>query len=308
MKDEKYIPEIMCCCDDGFIVPLVTMLTSLSKNLEIPLVKVNIVTYKLSVVQIKQIKQILNYTNLELKFYNGNCIVPDIFPECEQYPKSIYLKLYGLNLVSCDIDKILYLDTDLIVLSSIHRLFQIDLNENLLLAVPEMGATLQYASSKNGIYNYKDLNIPGKHKMLNSGVLLINLKKWRKENILGKMEAYSEIHRNHIRLFDQELFNVFLWNDWQELNPQWNVSTDYYNRKGWLLNELNQQEYEMIRKNAKIIHYTKVPKPWIDRCAHPDKRIWEMYFQCALANAPLGFKPYYKDTSPICPGESGEIF
>ena len=60
MKDEKYIPEIMCCCDDGFIVPLVTMLTSLSKNLEIPLVKVNIVTYKLSVVQIKQIKQILN--------------------------------------------------------------------------------------------------------------------------------------------------------------------------------------------------------------------------------------------------------
>lgn len=304
---EKYIPEIICCCDNGFIVPLVTMLTSLSKNLEISLVKVNIVTYELSIVQIHQIEQILNYSNLELKFYDGNSIIPDVFPECEQYPKSIYLKLYGLNLVSSDIDKILYLDTDLIILASIHHLFEMDLNNTMLLAVPEMGESLQYASSKNGIYNYKDLNIPDNHKMLNSGVLLINLNKWRKENIISKMETYSKIHRNSIKLFDQELFNVFFWNDWKILNPQWNVSTDYYNRKGWLLDEVTQQEYENIRKDAKIIHYTKVPKPWIHKCEHPDKKIWETYFQYSLANAPLGFKPYYKNASPICPGESGEI-
>lgn len=299
------VPEIVCCCDSGFVLPLVTMLTSLSKNLEIPLVRVNVITYNVTCEQLVHIKKIISFENIELIFYNGNTLIPDIVPTCEQYPKSIYLKIYGLNLLDPKIEKVIYLDTDLIVLSSIDKLYDMDLEGKMLLAVPEMDETIQLAKSKSSIQNYSELSIPANHKMLNSGVLLINLSKWRKNNICYKIEQYLKFNSKSIKLFDQELINTVLWDDWESLPLKWNITTDYYCRNGWLSNEISDKEYNEIRRNACILHFTKVPKPWIKGCKHPDKYVWENYHSIVMDNAPIGFIPYYHNAPPICPGDSG---
>lgn len=302
----KEILNIVCCCDRYFMIPLIVMLFSVSKNLQKPLVKIHIITYNFSEDELEYLKQNTNFSNFQVYLYNYNeDKLLNIFPECEQYPKSIYLKIYIPNILPSEIKKVIFLDSDLIVLSSIHLLNEINLENKIILAACEMGETLQYAKSKNGIGNYKKISIPGNQKMFNSGVMVIDLQRMREIKFIKKVEDYCKIYKNNIKLFDQELFNIILWKEWKELNPCWNVSTDYYKRGGWL-SELSDSMYNNIRKSAKIIHYTKVPKPWVTGCNHPDRTIWEDYFKCVPCDYKNIYIKCYNNPVPIVPGESGE--
>ena len=128
------------------------------------------------------------------------------------------------------------------------------------------------------IDKYNRLRYPPSKGYFNSGVLLINLKKWRDEQIIVKFVEFMQNHSDWIKLHDQDVMNkVFcddklilpITNNFQE-GHLWNdIFYDYWKYEKQVL---------AARKDPVVIHYTD-SKPWIEGCAHPFKNEFFRYLK-----------------------------
>ncbi len=137
-----------------------------------------------------------------------------------------------------DCDKVLYLDSDTMVLSSLNELFKINLEKNYIGAIGE-----QY---------------------FNSGVILFNCDIWRKEHVFEKIDNYVKLNRKKIKCADQDVLNAICKNRKLVLPPEYNYCELYKNI-----------EYE-IMKSPKIVHFVG-PNPNRFDCMHSLKYKWVEY-------------------------------
>ena len=98
--------------------------------------------------------------------------------------KTSYLKFFIADLLP-QIDKIIYLDGDLIVTDSMHKLWEIDLQENLLAAVEDVGYSY---------WNQHNPELKLKFKCMNSGVMILNCKLWREQKLSEQLLACAKQH------------------------------------------------------------------------------------------------------------------
>ena len=158
-----------------------------------------------------------------------------------------------------DLDKILYLDSDIIVKKDLSNIFSIDITKYYAAVVKD--------------YKAMDYNPPQtvklglKHKAyFNSGVMLLNLSKMRKENITEKLVEYR---KNGINYFmDQDAFNAVFNEDVLYISFLNNVILSvlgYFEiekiNKYYELKEYSS--YKDIYNEATIIHLASPYKPWI---------------------------------------------
>ena len=176
-------------------------------------------------------------------------------------------------------EKVIYLDSDIIVLGDINKLFEMELGNKALGAVHEMNKKAMYVSLMWGIKPCRELGIPLKSHYFNAGVLLLNLKKWRDENISKRIFDYFQKYEKYVYFHDQDGLNAVLWNDWAELPPVWNVMTAFYEAKDWTESTFDQNEYRYVRENVELIHYINCTmwKPWMDKSTHPRKEEYNKY-------------------------------
>ncbi|RYE13600.1 MAG: glycosyltransferase family 8 protein, partial [Rickettsiales bacterium] len=137
------------------------------------------------------------------------------------YPITIYLRLFAPYAVGLEYQKIIYLDVDMIVYDDISKLYHIDLGNNVLGAVQDYMPTFNHPRA---IPNYNELGIPGETKYFNSGLMLINSKKWIEEDIANKVIRCMNDNQGHIIYPDQYGLNITLSNRWLEINLAWNCS------------------------------------------------------------------------------------
>lgn len=150
---------------------------------------------------------------------------------------------YRLKLASLlpQIDKILYLDCDVIVNSDINDLFKTDISEYYAAGVMDtaMKSSGWVPKMENGNIYY------------NAGVLLFNLEKIRHDDIESKFEQYTRENIKNIRVGDQEIINVVCQGKIKQIESEWNVQSS---------NFVNRSDYT---KAPKIVHYVGRQKPWI---------------------------------------------
>lgn len=139
-------------------------------------------------------------------------------------PRSAYLRLFIPDIFQ-DAERVLYIDVDTIVMSSLEELFAIPFEGKACLACEDYGET----ETKSKIYNkFMQKTSP----YFNSGLMVINLQKWKDENIKKRSYALLENEMKDPIYADQEVLNVLLENDWKTLNPFWNYPphvSDYDN-------------------------------------------------------------------------------
>ena len=163
-----------------------------------------------------------------------------------------------------EIEKAIYLDCDLVVREDLEKLWEIDLGDNYLLAAQD--TWIPYVSSPNGLLNYKKLGISSDSKYFNSGVLVINLKKWRTDNISTKAIDYLKQKTEYVRWHDQDVLNALLAGKWGELDPRWNCSpVSVYSYTSWQDSPFSEEVYNNLIRDPYIIHYVSSAKPWTSR-------------------------------------------
>ena len=151
-------------------------------------------------------------------------------------------------------DKVLYLDSDLIVNHFLGPLFEIELNEHLLAATWDT----------DGI-------------TFNAGVMLINNKKWRQKKLKERLIEQSiatirEVEEGRFENFngDQTILNQVCSNQWLELDKEFNLQvghgvTAFYNKWENYFNEL---------VSPSIIHFVSYRKPWTTLIANRYRDLW----------------------------------
>lgn len=163
------------------------------------------------------------------------------FDEYRSLKTNAYISLatyFRLSLPSIlpTIDRIIYLDCDVVVNSSLHDLFYADMQNNLAAGVLDISLkATKYRKNKNYV---------------NAGVMLFDLKKMREENIEKKFLEYTSSHIDTIKMGDQDIINEVCKDSILIVDDEWNVqSSNFTNRSSYT-------------KNPKIIHFVAKRKPW----------------------------------------------
>ena len=265
--------KIITATDENYCQHLGVMLQSLIQNnlsknkLEIYIIDGGISKLnkdKLSSLENDIIK--IYFLALDENLYNG-------FPISHHINKMTYCRISISNILDESIEKILYLDCDLLVLDNIMNLWNIDIQDYCLAAV---GNPL--------IKQRPELQMPLKSLYFNGGIMLINLKKWRDNDISEKVFNFINNNIDKIVLWDQDALNAVLYNQWLPLHPKWNVQTDFFKIE-YRDTSFDKNEFMAALAKPAIIHFSTSSKPWQYINNHPYKaRYWQYLKETPWAN------------------------
>ena len=181
----------------------------------------------------------------------------------------IYLRLLLPELLPPDIEKVIYLDADVIVLDDIASLWSEPCGEAALLAVRDRIGTV---SGTSGLSNFRELDIAADAAYFNSGVLVLNLARWRDEDLSARVIQYLEHHPNDLQMGDQDGLNAVLFDKWRELDFRWNWQAVPDRRRAikagcWGL--------ELTEKS--IVHFVTPAKPWLPGSLYDERHLFFHY-------------------------------
>jgi len=162
-----------------------------------------------------------------------------------------YLRIFAADVLPERIDRILYLDCDLVVLGDLRDLWSTDIGGHALAAVPE-----PYGAGGRDF-----LGIPPGRPYVNAGVMLLDLDRWREERLSEKLVQFIERHGNRLWYWDQDAINAVLHSDILPLDYRWNVQAQMFKLDARKYPEVAGAIRQACRRPA-IIHYSTAEKPW----------------------------------------------
>ena len=162
------------------------------------------------------------------------------------YSKAIFFRLLIPKLV--DEDKVLYLDSDVLVRDSLSKIFNTDITGYAVAGVNDICVRVRGYCEKY-LGNKVDSNY-----YINSGVLLINNKYWKQNDVYEKLTQYLEKEDKTFKYPDQDAINVVLSGKIKLLDPRWNVINATYNKEMYL-HDKDYDKYELACKKPGIRHF-----------------------------------------------------
>lgn len=250
--------NILCATDENYAPYYGVMLTSLFENNKGETVNVYVIVNK--VFNKRLLRQ---YHKLEDKYGQKISFIYINDEFLKRYPIKTggywtivtYYRMYVAELLPETIDKILYLDCDMIVTANLSRIWDIDLSGKAIAAI-------------SNIHMYSDdyqrrLGYPPEASYFNGGTLLINVDYWRKNQIGQQCRTYLENNYNKIVLYDQDILNAVLW------DKKIHIPLTYNFQIRFLLKEIFSRQSQETKNeiidtihNPCIIHYALNIKPW----------------------------------------------
>jgi lipopolysaccharide biosynthesis glycosyltransferase len=162
-----------------------------------------------------------------------------------------YFRLLFPDLLPVELNRVIYLDCDLVVLGDIGMLWNICIEDEYAAAVPELAEDSRRVSSSQGLRLWRELGLAADLEQFNSGVLLINLEKWRAEFIQQRTLVYLEQAADWLRWHDQEALNAVFAGGWLRLDAGWNLTMRHL-----------MKTLPVTYQQPCIIHYHSAAKPW----------------------------------------------
>lgn len=178
-------------------------------------------------------------------------------------PRASYFRLYLPKLLPQSIEKVLYLDGDIIVRGSLVGLWNTDLSNYAIAAVPDMRI--------GTIDRYNRLRYSPQKGYFNAGVLLINLKFWREHQVLDSFLDFIINNPNSIVAHDQDVLNYTFQDLKLTLPIKYNLQHGFLWKSPLCYYWEYENEILEARKDPVILHFTSANKPYAryQRLRHP---------------------------------------
>lgn len=177
------------------------------------------------------------------------------FPETSRYPQQIYYRIVAPLLLPDALERILYLDVDLVVINPLTSLYETDFEGAYYVACTHTPELLTK-------FNQTRLGVGKEVPYINTGVLLFNLPPLREHLRMDDVRDYAERKRYALMLPDQDILTG-LYGSHIKL-----ADTMRYNLSDRILAFCNadpkqpKRNLDWVRRNAVIIHYCGRNKPW----------------------------------------------
>lgn len=255
--------DIVCGIDNNYVEQCATMLNSLFRNNPESQFKIFILSLDISQHNKITLSNWILSQNNQINFIN---ITQEQLLNCpikgeDTISAATYLRLFIPKFIPNDIEKVLYLDVDLIVLGNITELFSIDTSNYAACAVED-------APNDSLIPEYAKLS-----NYFNAGVLLLNLKKLRAQNFTEKALEFILQKPNLLKFYDQDVINAVLKNQILPLPLEWNL-LDCFFQKIPKIQEHKKTHLIKAKERPNVIHFSGAYKPWHAGCFHPLKHLY----------------------------------
>ena len=194
-------------------------------------------------------------------------------PVTKQYPREMYYRLLAPQLLPKTIKRVLYLDPDTLVINPLRPLWEMDLKGNLFAAAAHTGKT-ELANNVN------QLRLGTEHDYYNSGVLLIDLERGRKEIVPEQIFQYVEQHSKGLILPDQDILNALYGKKILPLEDEiWNY--DARNYSNYMLRSGGVYDLQWVMQHMVILHFCGKEKSWKPKYIHRFGILYQHYAQLA---------------------------
>ena len=266
-KDNK--KNILVNINSGYIPYFLTMINSLAVNNQESNFDVYVMHSNLSNEDkakiLTRVKSNINliYIEMDNSLFKGA-------PTAQRYPYEIYYRIFASTMLPETVDRILYLDSDLIVHNNIDELYNMNFEGNLFIACTQIRSFLQW-------FNRVRLTVDKNHYYINTGVMMMNIKELRPLVDIDKI--FKFIRRNGWRmcLYDQDVIFKFFGDRVRLIDPKiYNLSDRYitlYNMR----RPKHKINSDWVENNNKIIHYLGTNKPWKDNYKGILKKYYDKY-------------------------------
>ncbi|MGO5580210.1 glycosyltransferase family 8 protein [Streptococcus milleri] len=290
--------NILFTLNDAFVPQVATCMCSIfENNKSFEEITVYLIGEKISQSNREKLKEFAETYQRKVYFIPINNIADyiDFDFDTNGWSSIILARLFLDKLLPQDIDRILYLDGDTLVLKDLGEMYDTDLQGKVIGMCPE--ATVDKGR--------KEFLALGKLPYHNSGILLIDLKKWRDEEIGRKVIEFYRFHEGKLFAPDQDALNGALRDQILTMPITFNYFNIYDVYPYRTLKELgkptefvSQDDFNRFRQAPAIIHYLGEERPWRRGNTHrfkkeylhylhktpwkdnPMEEGWELYFIC----------------------------
>lgn len=215
---------VVCVCDNHYAILLAALIKSVESNHQTS-EKLNFYVVEDGVSE-KNKQRITSSVNPEMITINwlamADCLPKDakLPVDRSNLPLNIYARLFIPYFIPKTIKKVIFLDVDMIMLEDISRLWNTDLEGNIVGAVQDQ--FIQIVSRWGGVANYEELGIPADNKYFNSGLMVMDIEKWEAADITNRVIKCVSDYKEHAFFPDQYGLNAILASSWKVLDPLWN--------------------------------------------------------------------------------------
>lgn len=280
---DKPIVPVVFAADDNYVPQLTTTVYSAMKNAD-PSYFYDVVVLQRNIAWDKQerlrdfFKQFpnmsLRFTNVERELSGYDLSTNNAHISIETYYRFLIQKLLPFY------DKVLYLDSDIVINGDIAKLYNTELQGKLLGAIRDIDflANLNVKHGKRMGYAKNVLKMKNPYDYFQAGVLVLNTKAMRERYTIRQWLTYAS---NPAFIYnDQDVLNAHCEGEVLYLPWEWNVVHDCGGRVGNLFVQAPNDIYDAYmrsRNNPQIIHYAGFQKPWTD----PDCDFASIYWRYA---------------------------
>ena len=247
MKINQEIP-IFFSSDDNYVPYLTVAIQSLKEHSDKEKTyRIIILTSSMNVKNKKELKK-LEAKNVKIDFEDVSKSLAKIDKELtlrlrDYYSTAIFYRLFIPNLFPY-YEKAIYLDADMVILDDVAKLFEMEMENNMLIATTDMVVN---ESKSFREYSKVALGLEPE-KYINSGMLVMNLREMRKEKIEQKFIYLLLKYNMEVIAPDQDYLNLLCKDRIKYIGEDWDKMPDF------------GKEYE--EEDLHIIHYNMMRKPW----------------------------------------------
>ena len=178
-------------------------------------------------------------------------------PVARYWTRAMYYRLLAAELLPRSLDRVLYLDPDILVINPVRALYDTDLEGDLMAAATHTGLLAGITDPVNRLRleNYEA------EAYYNSGVLLMDLTAMRREVRPADIFGYAREHADILLLPDQDVLNGLYGGQILGVDDSlWNYDARRFDR--YLLVSQGEKDMDWVMDHTSLLHFCGKRKPW----------------------------------------------
>lgn len=263
--------DVVVNLDDNYLQHAMAMLCSLFENNKGHYITVHVLNKNLSEAAVVNLVSLsLRYNNRTIFYTVDEKLLEGVqFRQNQPLTMAAYYRLLISSILPKELEKVLYLDCDMVVMRDIGELYQIELDDYALAATLD---SFPYTEQHR-----LQLHMEVGERVFCSGVMLVNLKYWRNHNVEPGLLEYAKRQRKEVFFHDQDVLNYYFKRKWFLLPPKWNHIVGNMR----VIKGPHYRNFDLIAfvKEPVIYHYASLDiKPWYN-APTPEKRMYVKYLR-----------------------------
>ncbi|MFM7236221.1 MAG: glycosyltransferase family 8 protein [Cyanobium sp.] len=277
--------DIVCATDGNYLPHCVAMLQSLKAHHPVEELRVNLIFDSVDLdILLKAVGFLFEqFTSFNLLRADAELVAG--FPFDGHASAATYFRLLLPDLLPSNVSRVIFIDSDAIVMADLQELWQLPLEGKALAAVPDHWISCRDHGYVHGEY-------------FNAGIMLIDLEVWRKKDVLGLGRAFAEANPHRLRHWDQDVLNAVFAGQWKTIGERWNACPHLFGLlPTFSLDPENLTASEQLAISGPAIVHFAGPgpvKPWNARSTHPLKS----HYLAAKALTPWSATPLLDQPQP----------